>query len=185
MITSVSNERFIGRCKLLSILESILVAIVALILIVSGVEKALDPMEAGAAIHRYDLLPSNLSFATGVLLGWLEIVVGLLLISIRSLPSCLIVGGLFALFTLVQVVALIRGIEAPCGCGAIKRFATAGSDHDVIGISSVGFAAGLTVASFLIGLLRSRHKMWFSFGLGGIQNSCQTSEDRMHSEQPS
>lgn len=90
----------------------------ALLLTVTAVTKALDLDGMAGIVDTYRVLPPVLAFqaATAVMLAELAIG-GLLLLGCWPVFACLVSAGLHAVYFLWSVVALARDLEiANCGC---------------------------------------------------------------------
>jgi len=108
------------------------------VLIIAGLEKAMDPTATVVAVQEYEILSPFLASWVGTSLGFIELVLGLGVIfgTIRAAPW--LASLLFLGFLAAQLSAIARGIAAPCGCGVVKEFASGLAEADgVIGVESV------------------------------------------------
>ncbi|MEW5912869.1 MAG: MauE/DoxX family redox-associated membrane protein [Thermodesulfobacteriota bacterium] len=80
-------------------------------------DKVWQPAEFAGAMAVYDILPLWSVNAASVALAWLELMIGLLLVSgvwVRAAAAW--AGGLLALFTLLMLWAGFTGAGFDCGC---------------------------------------------------------------------
>ncbi len=81
--------------------------------------KIINPSEFAQAIRAYNIIPDSLSTIPAIFLPWLELFCGIFLISGLFLQSSLYVSmGLMVLFTINILIAILRGLDIDCGCGA-------------------------------------------------------------------
>ncbi|HYK90966.1 MAG TPA: MauE/DoxX family redox-associated membrane protein [Acidobacteriota bacterium] len=91
--------------------------ILAGIFLYSGYVKLQSPLQFAAAITGYKLVPDSLVFPLATYLPWLEIALGVLLLSgwkVRYVAlgaSALLLG-----FIAILTTTYLRGIDADCGC---------------------------------------------------------------------
>jgi uncharacterized membrane protein YphA (DoxX/SURF4 family) len=75
------------------------------------------PGEFAETIASYQLLPFWAVNVTALIMPWVELVIGVLLVlGVRTKAAAALVGGMLALFSLVILVTLLRGIPIGCGC---------------------------------------------------------------------
>ncbi len=91
--------------------------------IYAGVAKALTPLDFAQNIRNYGLVGQTLSFLAALVLPWLEIFAGLLLAAgVWRRSAALLISAMLALFILLTLVTIARGIDVDCGCfGAVSR----------------------------------------------------------------
>ncbi len=83
----------------------------------AGVLKAGDPSGFAEAIGNYQLVPPQAALAAAVILPWVEIMIGLSLLSgILFRGGALMVSLLLAVFTFAILINILRGIDVDCGC---------------------------------------------------------------------
>ena len=93
--------------------------------VVAGILKVADPAKFALDIGHYRLAPHRLVNLVAVLLPWIEVVTGsFVLAGVWLRASALLLASLTALFFLVIVSALARGLNIECGC-----FGTVGGRH--------------------------------------------------------
>ncbi len=87
------------------------------VLIYASTTKVAHAEEFAIALSNYRMLPSSLILLGSLVIPWLELVLGILLITglWRSTASFL-TAVLFLVFTLAVAQALVRGIDISCGC---------------------------------------------------------------------
>jgi hypothetical protein len=87
------------------------------ILIYASTTKIGHAEEFAVALANYRVIPSVLILLGSLIVPWLELILGVLLITgaWRSTASFL-TALLFLVFTLAVTQALVRGIDISCGC---------------------------------------------------------------------
>jgi len=118
------------------------------IFIAAGLGKIVDPVRVSLSISRYEVLPSFAVPIAGALLGPLEIVFGIALVLLRRPVVMLPVAAMLGGFVILQVQAVARGIDAPCGCGALKLFGDAGGESEIGFVSVARTSAMLGIVAF-------------------------------------
>lgn len=92
---------------------------IGLFFIYASVGKINHPAEFAQAIRSYEIIPDSLSALPAIFLPWLELVCGILLVvGIFVNSSVKISMGLLIFFTINVLIALFRGLDIDCGCGA-------------------------------------------------------------------
>ena len=87
------------------------------IFVYSGYTKIQAELQFAAAIAAYRLLPDAWLLPVATYLPWLEVILGVLILT--SWKTRWVAGasaGLLAFFIVVLTVTYLRGIEADCGC---------------------------------------------------------------------
>jgi putative oxidoreductase len=83
----------------------------------AGGLKLLDPAAFAAEIHRYQLIPWWGCALLALLLPWLEICVGIGLLTRSFSRGALVwVTALLIIFSLALLSAMLRGLSIDCGC---------------------------------------------------------------------
>ncbi|HEY5981673.1 MAG TPA: MauE/DoxX family redox-associated membrane protein [Microlunatus sp.] len=91
--------------------------IVGGVLLVAGALKVIDPQSAIAAVRAYELVPAWLERPIGWGLPFLEVGLGLLLVSGLFTRAAAVAAGLLIVVFLIAVVsAAARGLSIDCGC---------------------------------------------------------------------
>ncbi len=109
-----------GRSRLDQLLPWISTAVrltLAGILLAAGGLKVIDPQSSVAAVRGYQLLPAVLETPVGWGLPFLEIALGLLLVT--GIATRAVAGAtavLFAVFVAAVASAAARGLSIDCGC---------------------------------------------------------------------
>ena len=86
----------------------------------SGYTKLQAELEFAAAIAGYRLLPEELIYPVAVYLPWLEVALGLLLLSAwKTRYVAGFAAALLSFFIIILTITYLRGIEANCGCFGI------------------------------------------------------------------
>ena len=84
----------------------------------AGLQKVLHLHEFAEAVLAYQLLPESLVGLAVAGLPWLEIAAGLCLVAGLKRRSCLLLlTGLVAVFLVVILITMARGLNIDCGCG--------------------------------------------------------------------
>jgi putative oxidoreductase len=88
------------------------------VLILSSLIHVQNPYAYLSSIYAYSIVPSLLGVVIAVLFPSLQITLGLVFLFCRRdwKPAFVLSGALMLLFTVVQIVALIRGLNISCGC---------------------------------------------------------------------
>lgn len=80
-------------------------------------DKILNPADFARAVYNYQILPDDLINLTALILPWLELVLGLCLVSGFWLPGAVLwSNALLWTFFLSLVFNLMRGLDVHCGC---------------------------------------------------------------------
>jgi uncharacterized membrane protein YphA (DoxX/SURF4 family) len=111
-----------------------------LVLIYSGMIKIARPYEFLNSVFQYQLLGPNSATLVAAVLPFVELTLGAaLLCGAFTLGAALLASILFVIFTVGQASALLRGLDADCGCfGAVEK---------------VGWASLLRTGALLAGAL--------------------------------
>lgn len=89
----------------------------ALVLFYASADKLLHPQDFAAIVKGYHVLPDALINPVAIWLPWLELVLGLSLVSGSwSEGAATLTAGLLAVFWLLLIVNYFRGIDVSCGC---------------------------------------------------------------------
>jgi len=84
----------------------------------AGLQKVLHVHEFAEAVLAYQLLPESLVGLAVAGLPWLEIAAGFCLVAGLKRRSCLLLlAGLVAVFLVVILITMARGLSIDCGCG--------------------------------------------------------------------
>jgi uncharacterized membrane protein YphA (DoxX/SURF4 family) len=115
------------------------------ILVAAGVLKAGSGEAMAESIANYRLLPAAGAQILAVMLPWTEIVVGLLLVLglwVRAAAG--VSTGLFGMFSVAVLSALMRGLDIACGCFGSSTASRSGLHTlilDVLGVCAGVYAA--------------------------------------------
>jgi putative oxidoreductase len=91
--------------------------VLALLFVLAGGLKLLDPAAFAAEISRYQLIPWWGCALLAVFLPWLEICAGIGLFTRSFSPGSLAwITVLLLLFSLALLSAMLRGLSIDCGC---------------------------------------------------------------------
>lgn len=99
------------------ILSIIVRFVLGTIFIVAGIPKILDTASFATVVYNYHLLPDAFVNLFAITLPWLEVIIGIMLITGIWLPGTVI---LYNVLMIVFISALIfnisRGLDISCGC---------------------------------------------------------------------
>lgn len=91
--------------------------ILAVIFLYSGYIKIDSPLQFAAAVTGYQLVPENLVFPISKYFPWVEIALGVFLLTgWKSRYAAMAAAGLLLFFTVILTITYFRGINANCGC---------------------------------------------------------------------
>jgi len=102
-------------------LKTVLVVSFRLILgyvfIYASIQKIINPLEFSNQIDLYDATPVFFNNIIGLIIPWIELLIGLALIFNRSIKGSILLSiFLFAVFIILLSQAYFRGISLDCGC---------------------------------------------------------------------
>lgn len=88
----------------------------------AGLPKALNPEEFAVAVYRYQFLPDPLINVVALFVPWLEIVCAAALLTLPGLRkgAAWLVALMLIAFTVLLISAVLRGIDASCGCFSLN-----------------------------------------------------------------
>jgi uncharacterized membrane protein YphA (DoxX/SURF4 family) len=87
------------------------------VFVAASVPKILDPAGFSRNVFHYEILPENLVNITAITLPWVELLVGLCLITgLRVRGAALVAIGSLVIFLGAMGSALARGLNIDCGC---------------------------------------------------------------------
>lgn len=96
--------------------------ILGFVFIFASIEKIADPSAFSDSIYNYRILPMFSINFFALFIPWLEVISGLLLIlGIKQRENSLLINALLALFIILILSALIRGLDIECGCFGTAR----------------------------------------------------------------
>jgi putative oxidoreductase len=88
----------------------------------AGISKISQPYQFAASIQAYQLLPELLVGLAAVLIPWIETVGAFALFWGRTTRGALLTFMiLLAVFAVVIVITLFRGLDIDCGCGLLNN----------------------------------------------------------------
>lgn len=127
---------------------------VALVFILSGLDKINDLSTFSNAIENYKLLPLSWVNIVAIIIPWIEVVAGsMLLLGIFIKENSLIIFSMLSIFTLAIFIALLKGLNIDCGCQGTSL-------GQQIGILKLIENIALMIAAFL-GIKFPRQKLTF------------------------
>ena len=87
------------------------------VFIYASVDKILHPAAFAEAVYNYKILPDALINLTTIILPWLELLLGIFLVSGVYLPGAIfLINILLVTFFVALVFNLARGLDIHCGC---------------------------------------------------------------------
>jgi putative oxidoreductase len=117
MTADATNPVTVPQPRLFSWLALALRIVLAGLFILAGVLKLLDPAAFAVEINRYQLIPWWSCALLALLLPWLEICMGIALLTRRLSRGALAwVTALLIIFSLALLSAMLRGLSIDCGC---------------------------------------------------------------------
>jgi len=91
--------------------------ILGAVFVIASVDKILHPAAFAKAIYNYQILPDAFINLTAIILPWLELLLGILLISGLWLPGAALLANLLLLvFFGALLFNVARGLDVHCGC---------------------------------------------------------------------
>ena len=136
------NNASMGPTRLRSYLFHALRLFLGLVFLYASYDKILQPQAFALTVYNYQLLPDSLINLTALVLPWLELVLGLCLISGLWLPGTTVIStGLLAVFMSALILNLLRGLDIHCGCFSTQ------ADDGPAGILTVARDLGFLAAS--------------------------------------
>jgi len=127
---------------------------VALVFILSGLDKINDLSTFSNAIENYKLLPIGLVNIFAIIIPWIEVIAGaMLLMGIFIKENSLIIFSMLSVFTLAIFFALLKGLNIDCGCQGT-------SQGQQIGVFKLIENIALMIGAFL-GIKFPRQKLTF------------------------
>jgi len=83
----------------------------------ASVDKILNPADFALAVYNYQILPDGLINLTALVMPWLELLLGVSLVTGLWLPGMVLwSNGLLWVFFLALLFNLFRGLDVHCGC---------------------------------------------------------------------
>jgi putative oxidoreductase len=91
--------------------------LVGCLFVYASIHRIFDPASFAASIRNYQVLPPEWSNMVAVTLPWIEIGVGVFLITgIQTRASSLLTTGMLAVFLAAIIRAYVIGLDIDCGC---------------------------------------------------------------------
>ena len=126
---------------------------IALVFILSGLDKINNLATFSDAIANYKLLPINIINIFAIIIPWIEVVAGaMLLLGIFIKENSIIIFTLLGVFTLAIFIAVITGLNIDCGCK--------GSSDQQVSILKLVENIALMIATYL-GIKFPQQKLTF------------------------
>ena len=90
---------------------------IGFVFIFAGIEKIAEPGLFSDSVANYKLLPLFAVNFFAVAIPWIEVISGILLIFDKYVKeNAFIFNSLMSLFTIMVLIAVIRGLDINCGC---------------------------------------------------------------------
>lgn len=130
-------------------LSALLGYLLASVFILSSMEKIVFPALFARIVYNYHILPGRLINLAALYLPWLELVVGLALISRYFRRVGIILSTLLiSIFSLAVLSTLWRGINLNCGCFSVTSLLP--SSPQLVLIRNVFLLVGIFFAERLL-----------------------------------
>ena len=115
----------------------------ALVFILSGLDKINDLSTFAQSIENYRLLPIYLINIFTIIIPWLEVITGVfLLLGIYIKENSVIILSLLVIFTFGVIIAVMRNLDIDCGCQGTY-------DGQKVGLLKILENVSLIVVAFL------------------------------------
>ena len=89
----------------------------ALVFILSGLDKINDLAQFAQSIENYRIFPTFIINLFAITIPWIELVAGgLLLLGIFIKENSIIISSMLLVFTLAVLSAVLRDLDIECGC---------------------------------------------------------------------
>ncbi len=89
----------------------------ALVFILSGLDKISNLAAFATSIENYDILPIHIINLIAIVIPWIEVITGgLLLLGFYIKENSIIIATLLTVFTLALLSAVLRNLDIDCGC---------------------------------------------------------------------
>jgi uncharacterized membrane protein YphA (DoxX/SURF4 family) len=108
-------------------LSSLFRVILGAVFLYAGSTKVGDPDGFAQALYNYRILPGLLINPMAIVLPWIEVMVGLSLLSgILYVGGAFLATGLLSTFAVALGISMLRGLDIACGC-----FSTSGTGGSI------------------------------------------------------
>jgi len=116
-VTEVRTGVFRGFGKREGLLPLAARLLLGAVFIYASIDKIAHPAAFAEAVYNYQILPGPLIHLTALVLPWMELVLGLFLMSgLFREGSVFMVSALMVIFLSAMVFNLARGLDIHCGC---------------------------------------------------------------------
>ena len=96
--------------------------ILGIVFIYASWDKITHPAEFSIAIGNYHMFPFGLENIIGLIMPWLELLVGICLIAGIMVDGAAVLSALMMIVFIVAISqALARGIDIECGCYSVSK----------------------------------------------------------------
>ncbi len=116
-----ARSSWVGTRPWFQFLIRMAIGAVGLILVVSGLQKLIQPDLFAATVHDYALLPLSWELSFVFIVPWLEVLTGATLFAGVGVKVFAALGvGLLLSFCGAMLLVLIQGRTVECGCGVFS-----------------------------------------------------------------
>lgn len=89
----------------------------ALVFILSGLDKISNLSVFATSIENYKMFPVQIINIIAIVIPWIELITGvLLLLGFYIKENSIIIGAMLAVFTFAVISAVLRNLDIDCGC---------------------------------------------------------------------
>jgi len=107
----------LNKKKIIDYIIAITRLYLALVFILSGLEKVNDLNSFAVSIENYRIFPVYMVNIFAIVVPWIELIAGgLLLLGIFIKENSAIISFLLLIFTIAIISAVMRGLDIECGC---------------------------------------------------------------------
>lgn len=134
----------------MKVVGTVLRVVLGLIFLVAAWDKIADPMAFAKIVRNYQILPDTLIAGVALVLPWIEVVVGMcLLTGFLSRGASISAALMMAVFLAAMAWAQHKGISTQCGCFTVKTDDAISARTFIRDGSILALALLVTVDSFL------------------------------------
>lgn len=116
-------KNFINNILYGNFITSLLRIFMGLLFIYSGFFKVLDPGNFAKVIILYDIIPEILASYAAIVIPFLELMIGILLLSGYRIKATSLLSSLLLIFFIIIIsINVYRGNTFDCGCFELNQF---------------------------------------------------------------
>ena len=91
--------------------------VIGVLFVIASADKIADPAAFATSISSYKLVPEFVALVVATVLPWMELICGVFLVfGVFRNGAGLVLTCLMAIFTVLVISALVRGLDISCGC---------------------------------------------------------------------